>query len=221
MNEGNQGPTILAVCWILVLVPGLVLSVRIWCKAFLSRVIGWDDFVICLAWVFIYNSLKVFHPAYTGTVSPTHLHRSRHKSRSNGRGRKTRRKNRRSKHRFTGTETSLYIIRHNNHRLRPQQNFLRNYTLENRDSDMDENPPVVHHHQYERRNVALCCVLFITMQTSSCSLDTKTHGNSQMLAYHRLRNNRSCGRCIFRVYGLYSRCPTLVFTLESSNEKTG
>ncbi|KAJ5973252.1 hypothetical protein N7481_010462 [Penicillium waksmanii] len=47
----NQGPIILAVCWVLVLVPGLVLALRIWCKTALSRGLGWDDLVVGLAWV--------------------------------------------------------------------------------------------------------------------------------------------------------------------------
>jgi hypothetical protein len=48
----NQGPTILAVCWVLVLIPGLVLALRIWCKTALSRGLGWDDLVVSLAWVY-------------------------------------------------------------------------------------------------------------------------------------------------------------------------
>lgn len=51
LDVQNQGPTILAVCWILVLIPSLMVGLRIWCKVMLSRGFGWDDLVICLALV--------------------------------------------------------------------------------------------------------------------------------------------------------------------------
>ena len=47
----DQGPTILAVCWILVLIPALIVSLRMYCKVMLNRGFGWDDMVICLALV--------------------------------------------------------------------------------------------------------------------------------------------------------------------------
>ncbi|GAB1197797.1 hypothetical protein APSETT444_007100 [Aspergillus pseudonomiae] len=49
----NQGPTILAVCWILVLIPALIVALRMYCKVMLNRGFGWDDMVICLALVLL------------------------------------------------------------------------------------------------------------------------------------------------------------------------
>ncbi|KAF7715364.1 Uncharacterized protein PECH_001429 [Penicillium ucsense] len=46
----DQGPKILVVCWILVIVPGLILGLRVYCKVMLSRGFGWDDATILLAW---------------------------------------------------------------------------------------------------------------------------------------------------------------------------
>ncbi|KAJ6113368.1 hypothetical protein N7523_006685 [Penicillium sp. IBT 18751x] len=59
LDAQNQGPTILAVCWILVLIPALMVGLRIWCKMMLSRGLGWDDLVICLAlsMLFVYTAL--------------------------------------------------------------------------------------------------------------------------------------------------------------------
>ncbi|KAF7588697.1 hypothetical protein BBP40_005296 [Aspergillus hancockii] len=50
----DQGPTILAVCWILVLVPALIVVLRMYCKVImLNRGFGWDDIVITLALVLL------------------------------------------------------------------------------------------------------------------------------------------------------------------------
>ncbi|KAJ5628734.1 hypothetical protein N7490_010962 [Penicillium lividum] len=47
----DQGPTILGVCWFLVIFPGLIVALRIWCKTVLSRRgFGVDDMIILLAW---------------------------------------------------------------------------------------------------------------------------------------------------------------------------
>lgn len=55
VDTQNQGPTILALCWILVMIPGLVLGLRIWCKTALSNRgfsgFGLDDMIVLLAWV--------------------------------------------------------------------------------------------------------------------------------------------------------------------------
>lgn len=32
VDAQNQGPTILAVCWLLVIIPGLMVGLRLWCK---------------------------------------------------------------------------------------------------------------------------------------------------------------------------------------------
>ncbi|KAE8155090.1 hypothetical protein BDV25DRAFT_37723 [Aspergillus avenaceus] len=45
----DQGPTILAVCWILVIFPALIVALRLYCKVLLNRRFGWDDLVICVA----------------------------------------------------------------------------------------------------------------------------------------------------------------------------
>jgi hypothetical protein len=55
----DQGPVILAVCWILVLVPGLIVGLRIYCKVTLSRGFGWDDAVILLSWVYAPLTLTI------------------------------------------------------------------------------------------------------------------------------------------------------------------
>ncbi|KAB8235904.1 uncharacterized protein BDW43DRAFT_317861 [Aspergillus alliaceus] len=49
----DQGPTILAVCWILVSTPALIVILRMYCKVRLNRGFGWDDLVICLALVLL------------------------------------------------------------------------------------------------------------------------------------------------------------------------
>lgn len=55
MDAQNQGPTILAVCWLLVILPGLMVGLRLWCKLGLSkRGFGVDDAIICVAWVCLY-----------------------------------------------------------------------------------------------------------------------------------------------------------------------
>ncbi|KAJ5484827.1 hypothetical protein N7539_004815 [Penicillium diatomitis] len=46
----DQGPKILVVCWILVIVPGLIVGLRFYCKVMLSRGFGWDDATILVAW---------------------------------------------------------------------------------------------------------------------------------------------------------------------------
>jgi hypothetical protein len=52
IDAQTQGPTILAACWVLVVIPGLIVALRLWCKLGLSRRgFGWDDLLICLAWV--------------------------------------------------------------------------------------------------------------------------------------------------------------------------
>jgi hypothetical protein len=56
VDAQNQGPTILAVCWLLVIIPGLMVGLRIWCKVGLSkRGFGLDDAIICVAWVCVYE----------------------------------------------------------------------------------------------------------------------------------------------------------------------
>lgn len=58
VDTQNQGPAILASCWVLVLVPGLIVALRLWCKLGLSRKgFGWDDILICLSWVSIYTMM--------------------------------------------------------------------------------------------------------------------------------------------------------------------
>ncbi|CEO60220.1 hypothetical protein PMG11_04858 [Penicillium brasilianum] len=60
LDAQNQGPTILAVCWLLVIIPGLMVGLRIWCKVGLSkRGFGLDDAIICVAWslLLIYTAL--------------------------------------------------------------------------------------------------------------------------------------------------------------------
>ncbi|KAJ5460254.1 uncharacterized protein N7458_001806 [Penicillium daleae] len=60
MDAQNQGPTILAVCWLLVILPGLMVGLRLWCKLGLSkRGFGVDDAIICVAWslLLIYTAL--------------------------------------------------------------------------------------------------------------------------------------------------------------------
>ncbi|KAJ5921117.1 hypothetical protein N7466_009443 [Penicillium verhagenii] len=50
----DQGPTILAVCWLLVIFPGLIVALRIWCKTVLSRRgFGVDDMIVLLAWTLL------------------------------------------------------------------------------------------------------------------------------------------------------------------------
>ncbi|KAJ5380321.1 uncharacterized protein N7496_002749 [Penicillium cataractarum] len=60
VDAQNQGPTILAVCWLLVIIPGLMVGLRLWCKVRLSkRGFGLDDAIICVAWslLLIYTAL--------------------------------------------------------------------------------------------------------------------------------------------------------------------
>lgn len=65
LNAQNQGPTILALCWILVMIPGLVLGLRIWCKTALSnrgfRGFGLDDMIVALAWVCLHLEAKLHY----------------------------------------------------------------------------------------------------------------------------------------------------------------
>lgn len=61
VDAQNQGPTILAVCWLLVIIPGLMVCLRLWCKLALSkRCFGLDDSIICVAWVCLYNVTTLF-----------------------------------------------------------------------------------------------------------------------------------------------------------------
>jgi hypothetical protein len=70
VDAQNQGPTILAVCWLLVIIPGLMVGLRLWCKLALSkRGFGIDDFIICVAWVCLYNGTILFAVADFG-LSP-------------------------------------------------------------------------------------------------------------------------------------------------------
>ncbi|KAE8381756.1 hypothetical protein BDV26DRAFT_301028 [Aspergillus bertholletiae] len=59
MSTDDQGPTILAVCWILIFVPAVIVVLRMYCKLTLNRGFGWDDIVICLSLVLllIYTAL--------------------------------------------------------------------------------------------------------------------------------------------------------------------
>ncbi|KAJ5703006.1 hypothetical protein N7488_010554 [Penicillium malachiteum] len=60
VDAQNQGPTILASCWVLVALPTIMVGLRIWCKMGLSgRGFGLDDAIICfaLALLFVYTGL--------------------------------------------------------------------------------------------------------------------------------------------------------------------
>lgn len=50
-KKQSEGPLILAVSWLLIALPGIMLVLRIFCKTVLSRGLGWDDLVIVLSWV--------------------------------------------------------------------------------------------------------------------------------------------------------------------------
>lgn len=63
-NVQDQGPTILAVSWVLVLIPGVVIGLRVWCKIRFRRGFGWDDLVICVAWVQIQSTRTPMIPLY-------------------------------------------------------------------------------------------------------------------------------------------------------------
>ncbi|KAJ5632738.1 hypothetical protein N7490_009077 [Penicillium lividum] len=47
----NEGPVILAVSWILIVIPGLFVALRLYCKIMLARGFGWDDCVCVFAWM--------------------------------------------------------------------------------------------------------------------------------------------------------------------------
>ncbi|KAJ5946083.1 hypothetical protein N7454_002922 [Penicillium verhagenii] len=55
----NEGPTILAVAWVLIVVPGVFVALRIYCKIFLAKGFGWDDVVCVFSWLLqlIYTAL--------------------------------------------------------------------------------------------------------------------------------------------------------------------
>ncbi|KAJ5692602.1 hypothetical protein N7462_002025, partial [Penicillium macrosclerotiorum] len=59
LEAQDYGPTILAACWVLVVFPGLMVGVRLWCKGMISKSLGLDDMIICLAWslLLIYTAL--------------------------------------------------------------------------------------------------------------------------------------------------------------------
>lgn len=56
-NNGNReaaesmAPLIRIVCWFLVSISGLFLSLRLYCKYLQSRGLWWDDHVLIMAWV--------------------------------------------------------------------------------------------------------------------------------------------------------------------------
>lgn len=94
VDAQNQGPTILASCWVLVIVPGIMVALRLWCKLGLSRSgFGLDDVLILLAWVrprCKFHSL--LNPTDNNTVlgTPIGLHSSQHEGSGNGSSRSTR-----------------------------------------------------------------------------------------------------------------------------------
>ncbi|KAJ5100639.1 hypothetical protein N7456_006691 [Penicillium angulare] len=47
----DDGPLILAVSWILIVIPGLIVALRLYCKVTLSRGFGWDDGVCVFSWL--------------------------------------------------------------------------------------------------------------------------------------------------------------------------
>lgn len=52
VSTQNQGPTILAACWVLVILPTIIVGLRLWCKLGLSRRgFGLDDGIILIALV--------------------------------------------------------------------------------------------------------------------------------------------------------------------------
>ena len=52
ISTQNQGPTILAACWVLVALPTIIVGLRLWCKLGLSRRgFGLDDGIILIALV--------------------------------------------------------------------------------------------------------------------------------------------------------------------------
>ena len=61
LDAQNQGPTILAVCWILVIIPGLIVGLRVWCKITMSNGLGLDDLLICLAMVCLDFEAMLIH----------------------------------------------------------------------------------------------------------------------------------------------------------------
>lgn len=68
MDAQNQGPTILAICWLLVIIPGLMVGLRLWCKLGLSKgTFGWDDSIICVAWVCLYTEATLITSTDSGT----------------------------------------------------------------------------------------------------------------------------------------------------------
>ncbi len=70
MDAQNQGPTILAICWLLVIIPGLMVGLRFWCKLGLSkRGFGWDDSIILVAWVCLYIDATLITSTDSGTSS--------------------------------------------------------------------------------------------------------------------------------------------------------
>lgn len=132
----------------------------------------------CMGILPIFSSSQVLDQLTCTIATTTCLYRTDYKGRPARSNRKACRSNRRSIYHSPRTETSLHIVRHRDHRLCSQQNFLRHNSFENRDSGMDEGSFMVHHHHHECDHVALCGLLSGPVQTSGCSLEYEAHGYS-------------------------------------------
>lgn len=87
IDAQNQGPTILASCWVLVAIPGIMVALRLWCKLGLSRSgFGLDDALILLAWVrpCKFHALLTHTDIDTVLGTPIGLYSPQHEGSGNG-----------------------------------------------------------------------------------------------------------------------------------------
>lgn len=51
LGRDSYGPTILAICWLVEVLSGVILGLRVYCKLKRSRALWHDDYILIAAWV--------------------------------------------------------------------------------------------------------------------------------------------------------------------------
>lgn len=84
VDNQNQGPTIVAACWVLFTIPAMMAGVRFWCKSKFSRGLGLDDLVLGVALVRFKRRWHLKSFTYGFLVYSLGLYSTHYQSRPNG-----------------------------------------------------------------------------------------------------------------------------------------
>jgi hypothetical protein len=51
VDHDSYGPRILAACWLVEILSGIIIGLRVYCKLKRSRALWYDDYILIAAWV--------------------------------------------------------------------------------------------------------------------------------------------------------------------------